>query len=165
MSFLGVRNASEQKIHQYNMELLRTRIPPQYYQDFFQCIGMKKTHEREITVDEINIYLSQHPNIRQTNPTVQTQQVKTPNKVLYTEDDSDEAIKNDIEDNMNNLAGHESGTSWMKWGAMFGGNAADQITAAGFKALIEQNKILIRQNELIRRQNDKIIKLLSKDKE
>lgn len=172
MSFLGVRSFSEQKIYDDNVKLLNTYIPFDYHGDFMRSIGMKKLHERQITIDEINIYISQHPSIRQASEKVQEyqqevkiKQVKREEKLLFTDLDTEESIKKDIKKNMKNLAGHEGGTSWMKWGAMLSGNSADQITAAGFKALIEQNKILIRQNELIRRQNENIIELLSKKDE
>ena len=163
MSFLGVKNPDEQRINTQNRQLLAENIPFQYQKEFLQSIGLNKLHEREITMDEINLFISQHPAISQAKETAQITQEKQENKALYTDYDTEQTIKQDIEQNMKNLANHESGTSWMKWGAMFGGSGADQITAAGFKAIIEQNKILIRQNELIRRQNEKIIELLSKE--
>lgn len=72
-------------------------------------------------------------------------------KFLYSDEQSDEDLRKAIYQGMLNLAGHEAGSSWMKWGAILSGSSADQITAAGFKALIEENKILIRQQELMLR--------------
>lgn len=53
---------------------------------------------------------------------------------------------------------HEAGTGWMRLGTLLSGNSTDQMLGAGFKALIDQNKITIRQNELILRVLTKIAK-------
>lgn len=72
-------------------------------------------------------------------------------QLLVTDDMTDEEIRKRIYEDMMNLAGHETGTSWMRVGTLISGNSTDQMLGAGFKALIDQNKIMIRQNELIRR--------------
>ncbi|MCJ7559147.1 hypothetical protein MUO79_00835 [Candidatus Bathyarchaeota archaeon] len=72
-------------------------------------------------------------------------------ELLVTDKMTDEEIKQKIYGDMMNLAMHESGTGWMKLGTLLSGNSTDQMLGAGFKALIDQNKILIRQNELILR--------------
>ena len=61
-------------------------------------------------------------------------------------------------EDMMNLAMHEAGTGWMRLGTLLSGNSTDQMLGAGFKALIDQNKIIIRQNELILRALTKIAK-------
>jgi len=65
---------------------------------------------------------------------------------------------------MNNLAMHESGTTWMQVGTFLTGSSTDQMTASGFKALIDQNKIIIKQNELILRALQKILTVLPPEK-
>jgi uncharacterized Zn finger protein (UPF0148 family) len=73
-------------------------------------------------------------------------------KALFLPETTDEEIIQDILEDMGNLAGHEAGTKWMRMGTLLSGNATEQMLGAGFKALIDQNKIIIRQNELILRQ-------------
>lgn len=72
-------------------------------------------------------------------------------KALFMPDTTDEEIRQDILEDMANLAQHEAGTKWMRMGTLLSGNATEQMLGAGFKALIDQNKIIIRQNELILR--------------
>jgi hypothetical protein len=72
-------------------------------------------------------------------------------ELLITPEMSNEDIVNAIYANMLDLAGHEAGTGWMRLGTLLSGNSTDQMLGAGFKALIDQNKIIIRQNELILR--------------
>jgi hypothetical protein len=57
---------------------------------------------------------------------------------------------------MHNLASHEAGTKWMRIGTLLTLNVTDQMIGAGFKAIIDQNKILIKQDELIYRELKKI---------
>ncbi len=71
--------------------------------------------------------------------------------LLVTADMSDEEIRELAEQDMANLAKHEAGTKWMRVGTLLSGSSTDQMLGAGFKAIIDQNKILIRQNELILR--------------
>jgi len=72
-------------------------------------------------------------------------------KLLFSDETSEEEIKQKIWKDMNNLAMHEAGTGWMSLGTLLSGSSTDQIIGAGFKALIDQNKIIIKQNELILR--------------
>lgn len=72
-------------------------------------------------------------------------------QLLVTDNMTDEEIRKRIYEDMMNLASHEAGTGWMRLGTLLSGNSTDQMLGAGFKALIDQNKILIRQNELILR--------------
>jgi len=72
-------------------------------------------------------------------------------ELLVTPDMTNEDIVRAIYMNMLDLAGHEAGTGWMRLGTLLTGNSTDQMLGAGFKALIDQNKIIIRQNELILR--------------
>ena len=60
---------------------------------------------------------------------------------------------------MINLAMHEAGTAWMRLGTLLTFNPTEQLLGAGFKALIDQNKIIIRQNELILRTLQRIEKI------
>lgn len=57
---------------------------------------------------------------------------------------------------MSNLAMHEAGTKWMRAGTLLTFNPTQQMIGAGFKALMDQNKILIKQNELILRELKKL---------
>jgi DNA-binding transcriptional MocR family regulator len=72
-------------------------------------------------------------------------------EILVSEEMTDEDIQKRIYDDMMNLAMHEAGTGWMRLGTLLSGNSTDQMLGAGFKALVDQNKIIIRQNELILR--------------
>jgi hypothetical protein len=77
-------------------------------------------------------------------------------QLLVTDEMSDEEIKKRIYEDMMNLAGHEAGSGWMRLGTILSGNSTDQMLGAGFKALIDQNKIIIRQNELTIRKLEKL---------
>lgn len=79
-------------------------------------------------------------------------------EILVSDEMSDDEIKKKIVQDMMNLAIHEAGTGWMRLGTLLSGNSTDQMLGAGFKALIDQNKITIRQNELILRVLTKIAK-------
>ena len=70
---------------------------------------------------------------------------------LISDQMTDEEIKTKIAEDMMNLAMHEAGTSWMRLGTLLSFDATQQMLGAGFKALIDQNKIIIRQNELLLR--------------
>ena len=69
--------------------------------------------------------------------------------LLATDDMSDSEIRKLIYEDMMNLAKSLTGKGWTRLGTLLKGNSTDQILGAGFKAIIDQNKILIRQNELI----------------
>jgi len=71
--------------------------------------------------------------------------------ILISGEMTDEEIVSKIFEDMSNLAMHEAGTGWMRLGTLLSGSSTDQMLGAGFKALIDQNKIIIRQNELILR--------------
>lgn len=69
--------------------------------------------------------------------------------LLATDDMSDNEIRKLIYEDMMNLEKSLTGKGWTRLGNLLKGNSTDQILGAGFKAIIDQNKILIRQNELI----------------
>ena len=71
--------------------------------------------------------------------------------LLATDDLSDSEIRKLIYEDMMNLEKSLAGKGWVRLGTLLKGNSTDQILGAGFKAIIDQNKILIRQNELILR--------------
>jgi hypothetical protein len=71
--------------------------------------------------------------------------------LLATDDMSDSEIRKLIYEDMMNLEKSLAGKGWTRLGTLLKGNSTDQILGAGFKAIIDQNKILIRQNELILR--------------
>ena len=73
-------------------------------------------------------------------------------EILASDEMSDEVLKAKIHEDMLNLAMHEAGTGWMRFGTLLTLNSTEQMLGAGFKALIDQNKIIIRQNELILRE-------------
>jgi hypothetical protein len=66
---------------------------------------------------------------------------------LFSDDMTDDQIRTLISQDMANLARHEAGTAPTSGAPP--SNPTDQLTASGFKTLIEQNNIIIRQNELI----------------
>ena len=72
-------------------------------------------------------------------------------EILISDEMSDEQLRKKIFEDMMNLAMHEAGTGWMRLGTLLSGSSTDQMLGAGFKALIDQNKIIIRQNELLLR--------------
>lgn len=71
--------------------------------------------------------------------------------IIHTDHTEEEIIEN-IQEDIRNLAMHEAGTKWMRIGTLLSLNSTEQMIGAGFKAIIDQNKILIRQNELILRE-------------
>ncbi len=77
-------------------------------------------------------------------------------RLLFSDDKGDDDIINSIESDMNNLAAHEAGTKWMRIGTLLTFNSTEQMIGAGFKAIIDQNKVIIKQNELIYRQLQKL---------
>ena len=78
------------------------------------------------------------------------------NRLLFQADAGDDDIISSIESDMHNLASHEAGTKWMRIGTLLTFNVTQQMMGAGFKAIIDQNKILIKQNELIYRELKKL---------
>ena len=72
-------------------------------------------------------------------------------ELIWSTEMTDEELFNGIKKSLTDLAMHEAGTKWMRIGTLFSGNSTEQMLGAGFKALIDQNKIIIRQNELNRR--------------
>lgn len=84
------------------------------------------------------------------------------NQLLFHEAITDDELIRSIESDMNNLAGHEAGTKWMRVGTLLSFNSTEQMIGAGFKAIIDQNKVLIKQNELNLRQGKEIVKELKK---
>jgi hypothetical protein len=73
-------------------------------------------------------------------------------RLLFSTKVSDKGLVDSIELDMDNLAGHEAGTKWMRVGTLLSFNSTEQMIGAGFKAIIDQNKILIKQNELLYRE-------------
>lgn len=78
------------------------------------------------------------------------------NNLLFHSSKDDEELIKSIESDMSNLAMHEAGTKWMRAGTLLTFNPTQQMIGAGFKALMDQNKILIKQNELILRELKKL---------
>ena len=68
-------------------------------------------------------------------------------EILISDEMSEEQIQKKIYEDMMNLAMHEAGNGWMRLGTLLSGSSTDQMLGAGFKALIDQNKIIIRQIE------------------
>jgi uncharacterized Zn finger protein (UPF0148 family) len=83
-------------------------------------------------------------------------------QLLFHETMGDDLLIRTIEFDMNNLARHEAGTGWMRLGTLLSFNSTEQMIGAGFKAIIDQNKVLIKQNELLYRQNKLINAQLEK---
>jgi hypothetical protein len=71
--------------------------------------------------------------------------------ILASDKMSEEDLRTEIYKDTLNLKMHETGTRWMRVGTLLSGSSTDQMLGAGFKMLVDQNKILIRQNELILR--------------
>ncbi|MCE5214220.1 MAG: hypothetical protein LLF83_05820 [Methanobacterium sp.] len=84
---------------------------------------------------------------------VRVKEEKRVNNLLFHSSRDDEDLIKSIESDMSNLAMHEAGTKWMRAGTLLSFDATQQMIGAGFKAIIDQNKILIKQNELLYRQN------------
>ena len=78
--------------------------------------------------------------------------------VMFHENSTEEDITRSIYNDIANLSNHEAGTKWMRIGTLFSLKPADQMLGAGFKAIIDQNKILIKQNELLLRELKRINK-------
>lgn len=78
------------------------------------------------------------------------------NKLLFHDQTPDPELKRSIEDDMLNLSAHEAGSAWMRAGTLLSFNSRDQMVGAGFKALIDQQKVLIKQNEQILRELKKL---------
>jgi hypothetical protein len=70
---------------------------------------------------------------------------------------TDEQVKNSILESLENVSRHEAGTAWMKVGTLLSGNSTDQMLGAGFKVLIDQNKVIYKQNILIMRLLEQIL--------
>lgn len=85
-------------------------------------------------------------------PKMIDREIEQKQKLLYYDSMTDIEIQNRINQDMINLTGHEAGTKWMRIGTILSFNATQQMIGAGFKALIDQNKVIIRQNELLLRE-------------
>jgi len=75
---------------------------------------------------------------------------------LFNRDTTDNELIEAIEDSQLDLANSEAGTGWMRAGTLLSMNTTEQMIGAGFKALINQQKIVIRQNEQILRELKKL---------
>lgn len=84
-------------------------------------------------------------------------------RLLFSTRVTDDDLKRSIESDMSNLASHEAGTKWMRVGTLLSFNSTEQMIGAGFKAIIDQNKIKIKQNELILRELKKSNELKEKE--
>lgn len=78
-------------------------------------------------------------------------------KAVLHPNQTDEDIKKNIMIDLQNLQSHEAGTKWMRIGTLLSFNSTEQMIGAGFKAIIDQNKVIIRQNELMLRQLERLI--------
>lgn len=75
---------------------------------------------------------------------------------LFTSDTTDEELAKAIEASQLDLIATEAGTGWMRAGTLLSLNPTEQMVGAGFKAIINQNKIIVRQNEQILRELKKL---------
>jgi hypothetical protein len=83
---------------------------------------------------------------------IKAEKEKKYRQILFDDELSDPSLKISIQRDMRNLASHEAGTKWMRVGTLLSFNSTEQMIGAGFKAIIDQNKILIKQNEQILRE-------------
>lgn len=90
------------------------------------------------------------------DPKKQIEYVEKSSCLLFYDELSDPSLKISIQQDMKNLASHEAGTKWMRIGTLLSFNSTEQMIGAGFKAVIDQNKILIKQNEQILRELKKL---------
>lgn len=90
------------------------------------------------------------------NPEEDNDPVPLPKGSLFSPNEGEAQIVSSIYDDMINLYQHEAGTKWMRIGTLLSFNATQQMIGAGFKAIIDQNKIIIKQNELIYRELKKL---------
>jgi hypothetical protein len=116
------------------------------YKQYYSCSKCGTAMVKVTSQEYLNI-----SSAKQREKTTTYREQKTANKMLISDQMTDEEIKKHIQEDMVNLAMHESGTGWMRLGTILSMNSTDQMLGAGFKALIDQNKIIIRQNELILR--------------
>lgn len=82
--------------------------------------------------------------------------LSVPTGSLFTPGEGEPELVNSIYTDMGNLYQHEAGTAWMRAGTLLSFNPTQQMVGAGFKAIIDQNKIIIKQNELIFRELKKL---------
>lgn len=97
--------------------------------------------------------------IKDQNKEIEKQQInleKAKDNLLFTETTQDDDLKTSIQYDMLNLSAHEAGSGWMRVGTLLSFNPTQQMIGAGFKAIIDQNKILIKQNEQILRELKKL---------
>jgi len=80
-------------------------------------------------------------------------------KLVFDPEESDEDLVEGIMKSQMDLKMHEAGSSWMRVGTLLSGSSTDQMIGAGFKALIDLNKVIIRQNELMRRELKRLSKV------
>jgi len=92
----------------------------------------------------------------QENEPAPTPASKQDERILYSDEMTDDQIRMLISQDMSNLAMHEAGTTWMSPSTLRSLKATDQMIGSGFKVLVDQNKIMIRQNELIIRSLKKL---------
>jgi hypothetical protein len=85
-----------------------------------------------------------------------------PTGSLFTPDAGEPELVNSIYKDMGNLYKHEAGTGWMRAGTLLSLDPTKQMVGAGFKAIIDQNKIIIKQNELIFRELRKLNKTVKR---
>lgn len=103
-------------------------------------------------------YVSFKPGVK--TPQMIEREIEEKQNLLYHDSMTDIEIQNRINQDMINLTGHEAGTKWMRIGTLLSFNATQQMIGAGFKAIIDQNKVIIRQNELLLRELKKSNKVL-----
>ena len=150
---LKVRSFKEQSNLDKNNILLKSKnISIDDWNQVCSELGMENRYSRLITPEEADDFIKRHP-----------EKIEQDKRILFYPNQSNEDICTDIEEDMKNLASHEAGTKWMRIGTLVSLDPTQQMIGAGFKALIDQNKILIKQNELLRRQNEEIIKLLNNE--
>jgi hypothetical protein len=87
--------------------------------------------------------------LRQKKESDTVQASKQDERILFSDDMTDDQIRSLISQDVSNLATHEAETAWTSPDTLHSSKSTDQMIASGFKVLLDQNKIMIRQNELI----------------
>jgi hypothetical protein len=87
--------------------------------------------------------------LRQKKETETAQASRQDEKILYSDEMTDDQIRSLISQDVSNLAIDESETASPSPDAAVSSKTTDQMTRLGLKTLADQNRIMIRQNELI----------------
>jgi len=129
--------------------LIREKKDPEF-RESNKIKAEKEAEEKKRREEEESKLLEEYGNL---NTVKKIQEVKKGHKkYLFSPFMEDIDIELKMFEDMENIARQESGTGWMKLGTLLTFDTTQQILGAGFKTIIDQNKLIIRQNELLLRE-------------